>query len=179
MVGRPHELLQTALADAVAHVNQPLPSRWTTAYDLYSSAFSTSSCDARFLLLMMAIETLIVCEERDPATRQHVASLLEATRGASDLPDSQRASIVGSLQWLMSESIGQAGRRLATGLEGKLYMNDPPGKFFTDCYAIRSALAHGYDPRPARSDVDVRASHLEHFVADLLAMVGRTAQQGS
>ena len=43
----------------------------------------------------------------------------------------------------------------------------PPG--FTECYSVRSVLAHGHLNRPHPTDVDRYAAHLEGFVSDLLA----------
>lgn len=140
----------------------------TLAFDLYSGSFFQPSPDARLLMLMMALETLLTLDPRPEPSREHVAKLLRATEEAG-LPESERASLVGSLNWLMDESIGQAGRKLASTLGDRKYMNMTPVKFFNHCYSLRSRLAHGAVPRPDRSEVAVAAANLEIMVAHLLS----------
>lgn len=140
----------------------------TLAFDLYSGSFFQPSPDARLLMLMMALETLLTLEPRPESSREHVSKLLRATEEAG-LPESERASLVGSLKWLMDESIGQAGRRLASTLGDRSYMDMTPVKFFNHCYSLRSQLAHGVVPRPDRGQVNVAAANLEVMVAHLLS----------
>ena len=99
-------------------------------------------------MLMMAIETMLFpLQDRDEATSAHVRELLSLTREA-DLPDSEKKSLLGSLEWMLKKSISQSGRRLAASLTGRTYMNQTPQKFFTTCYDLRSRLVHGATPRP-------------------------------
>jgi hypothetical protein len=79
--------------------------------------------------------------------------------------------MVGTLEWLKEESIGQAGRRLAAQLGERRYMdgNETPVQFFTRCYTLSSNLVHGHVPRPAESDVGSRAASLEVFVGHLIS----------
>ncbi len=137
------------------------------AYDFFAASFSQRSADARFALLMMALESLVEPRSRAPALRQHVESLIKSTE-ESGLPPGEVRSLVGSLSWLKNESIGQAGRRLARQLNAKKYMDESPERFFTHCYELRSRLLHGVHPVPTRQEVDERAAPLEVFVADLL-----------
>lgn len=139
------------------------------AFDLYAASFSESSPDARLLMLMMAVETLIKLAPRDMAVREHVEGMIEATR-TSDLDRHEIVSIIGSLEWLLNESIGQAGRKLAARLGDRKYMDETPSTFFTRCYGLRSRLLHGHEPRPPRQEVGTRAGSLEHFVGDLLSL---------
>ena len=138
------------------------------AYDLFSSSFFQPSADARLLTLMMALETLIQPEPRSERTREHVDKLIRDT-ARSSLTEQEKQSIIGSLRWLMEESIGQAGRRLSAKLRERRYMDLPPVKFFTRCYHLRSQLAHGAVPRPSREEVDRTAACLERFVGHLLS----------
>lgn len=139
------------------------------AFDLYSGSFFQPSSDSRLLMLMMAVETLIDPLPRSLEARRHVSTLIQATEANPDLTPSEHQSLQGSLRWLMSESIGQAGRRLVRRLEPRRYMGKPPAVFFTGCYEVRSALAHGHVPRPNHVDVGVLAAGLEALVGDLLA----------
>jgi hypothetical protein len=138
------------------------------AFDLYSASFFQPAADARLLMLMMAIETMLDPQDRDEATSAHVRELLSLTREA-DLPDSQKQSLLGSLEWMLQESISQSGRRLAASLTGRTYMNQTPQKFFTTCYELRCRLVHGATPRPDFDSVNIAAAQLELFVGHLLS----------
>ncbi len=168
VVGKPPERLLEVLRAAVKG-GIAMSERERLAYDLYSASFSTDSPDARFALLMMALETIAEPKPRDSAVIAHVDRLLAAT-DAADLPARERASIAGSLRWLRTESIGQAGRRIAAQLVNLVYMGENPTQFFTRSYELRSRLMHGAYPRPTRQDVDSRAAQLELFVRDLLSL---------
>lgn len=139
------------------------------AFDLYSASFFQPSADSRLLMLTMAVETLLALQPRSQVARDHVGALIESTETSPTLNPDERASILGSLRWLLDESIGQAGRRLARTLEPRRYLDLAPAKFFTRCYELRSHLVHGYVPRPSRSEVDSHAAFLEVFVGDLLS----------
>jgi hypothetical protein len=67
-------------------------------------------------MLMMASETLLVPADRHTEVRAHVSELIEQTE-TSNLPASEKASVIGSLRWLLQESISQAGRKLASSLD--------------------------------------------------------------
>lgn len=120
------------------------------------------------MMLMMALETLITQNDRSSEAREHVDSLIAATRDSS-LPDAERTSLEGSLRGMYIESISRAGRRLAGTLGKRQYGGREPHRFFLDCYRLRSELAHGQVPRRDRQEVGAMAAQLEHFVGDLLA----------
>jgi hypothetical protein len=94
---------------------------------------------------------------------EHLIALTQA----ADLPDSERASLLGSLQWLRLQSIRHAGKALAATLGDRIHMDMTPSKFFDHCYELRSRLVHGETPLPERQEVDVSAAQLERFVAHL------------
>lgn len=138
------------------------------AYDLFGASFSVDEPDARLMLLMMAVETLIDPKPRAGAVIGHVQRLIAITAQA-EISAQEKDSITKSLGWLLRQSIGQAGRDLAATLGDRRYLDKSATKFFTDCYSVRSALAHGHLDRPHPTDVDRYAAHLEVFVSDLLA----------
>ncbi|MFI0999273.1 hypothetical protein ACIP10_23025 [Streptomyces galbus] len=166
---RPSEERNRLVFIQAARLHDPLDESERLAFDLYSGSFFQPSADSRLLMLTMAIETLLVREPRSDEVRAHVIAMLEATKANSDLTDTERASLRGSLKELLDESIGQAGKRLARTLEPRTYAGKAPGAFFSRCYTMRSELTHGNVPRPNRRDVDALAASLELFVADLLA----------
>jgi hypothetical protein len=166
MVSSPHERLVQAMTSAIE--NGGLSEERQVAYDLFAASFGQRSADARFALLMMALESLIGPEPRLEDSRRYVQSMIDAAE-RSGLAKSEIASITGALSWLLNESIGQAGRRLAKTLEPKKYKNERPATFFTHCYEMRSRLMHGHHPLPTRHEIGAWAAPLQVFVADLLS----------
>jgi hypothetical protein len=166
-IGGSAEHLAQAIAKA-REIGAGMSARGSLAYDLYSASFALPPADARFVMLMMALETLIEPAPRSAPARAHVEHLIALTRQA-DLPEPEKASIASSLSWLENESISHTGRRLAERLDGRIYMDQTPARFFTRCYELRSRLVHGADPRPAVAEVNAACAPLELFVADLLA----------
>jgi hypothetical protein len=166
MVSSSHERLVHAMTHAIA--TDGLGEERQVAYDLFSASFGQRSADARFALLMMALESLIEPVPRPENSRRHVHDMIEATEH-SGLDKSEVDSIKGALSWLLNESIGQAGRRLAKTLEPRRYKDEAPATFFNHCYELRSRLIHGLHPLPTRTEIDAWAAPLEVFVADLLS----------
>jgi hypothetical protein len=164
-VSSPHERLQAAMANAVA--TGGLSEESQVAYDLFSSSFGQPA-EARYALLMMALECLIKPSSRSAESRKHVESLISATE-KSGLPKGEIDSICGSLSWLLNQSIGQAGRALAKRLRPERYMDEDPITFFQGCYDVRSRLLHGNHPLPRPEELGPRGAELERFVGDLLA----------
>lgn len=140
--GRPSPERSAAVSGAPAELGSRLSPVERLAFDLYSGSYFQPSADARLLMLMMVVETLLDLRPRSDSARAHVQRLIDATDRA-DLPTSDRQALKGSLAWLFNESIGQAGRRLATRLEPRRYGGRSPSSFFTKCYTMRSALVHG------------------------------------
>ena len=86
--------------------------------------------------------------------------------------------MVGVLNWLRNESIGQAGKNLARTLEPRQYNGMAPAAFFNKCYAVRSRLVHGLLPLPTLEEIGRWASPLQEFVADLLSKLLRPEEPG-
>lgn len=155
-------LLRTA---ALHSVNMSPESQ--VAHDLFSASQATRGDDARFLLLMMALEALLAPSPR-PAESVELVDRLIAQVESSGMPRRERDSLNGALRWLRHESISQAGRRLVSKLGPQSYAGRDPVKLFTESYKLRSALAHGHVPRPSRSDVTGLLPPLERMVADIV-----------
>lgn len=172
VVGRPAPRLVKAIEKA-REVSAEISDREKTAFDLYSTSLfvASSSADSRFLMLMMAIETLIEQEPRSDPAVAHVDRWIQEVR-ESELSRDEITSLVSSLEFLRLESIGRAGRRLAQRLGDRRYgdpVKEAPAKFFTDCYELRSRLVHGAHPRPTFNEVNGRVAGLELMVSDLLS----------
>jgi hypothetical protein len=166
-VGRAPDQFLTMVRKAREVAAAPNPKE-RLAFELFSASSGLATADARFVMLMMAIETLIELEPRSAEAQAHVEALIAATR-RSELPRPEKQSMIGTLSWLKDESISQGGRRLAARLEGRAYDGVPPAKFFTKCYELRSRLVHGAYPRPSFEEVNARCAPLETFVSDLLS----------
>lgn len=157
-----------AVFSTAASARPQLTERESVAFSLFNASFFRQSADSRFLLLMMAIEALLDLCSRSDAARSHVDSLIQQTKN-SELPQEDKASMIGSLRWLASESISQAGRHLSQARLGeRTYKEMPAAKFFTYCYGLRSALVHGSIPYPTFDQVSSAVGQLECFVSDLL-----------
>jgi len=165
-ISSPHERLVAAMASAIDIGG--LSETRQVSYDLWAASFGQESAEARFALLMIALEAMIDPDPRSEACRQHVDFLIRATKD-SGLPKSEIASMIGVLNWLRNESIGQAGKKLARTLEPKQYNGMAPAAFFSRCYAIRSRLVHGLLPLPTFEEIGIWASPLQELVADLLS----------
>ncbi len=173
-VGKPGAALLLAI-EAAIQLGVSMTGEEQTSYGLYAGSFNAGgNADGRFMLLMMALETLITQQDRADDVRAHVNNLIGATKGSAPATK-DKESLLTSLRWLLVESINQAGQRLARALGNRQYMIGQPNgpedavQFFKRCYNLRNTLAHGHYPRPSRAEVDLRASVLETFLADLLA----------
>ncbi len=160
-------IFEAAFASAVSG-NHQLSERETVAFSLFNASFFQQTVDSQFLLLMMAIETLLDPQARSVVACLHVQKLIEQTK-ISALPDLDKISMMGSLRWLANESISQAGKRLAhSRLGDRLYNDLPAPRFFTNCYDLRSRLVHGSIPYPIFEEVSGAVGALELFVSDLI-----------
>lgn len=117
------------------------------SYDLFSAALSETNPDARFMVLMMALETLLEDTERPAAVQDLISRFIQLTEDAG-LSEGDKSSLLGGLGRLRYESIGQSGRKLASSLGARQYNEKTGRRFFSDCYTVRSDLAHGKFPSP-------------------------------
>jgi hypothetical protein len=166
-VGRPLEKIERQLGSLLQkHVS--ISEKERLSFDLFSYSFFEKSADSRFLMLMMAIEILISQNPRSELIKLLVDHLIDDVQ-KSEIPQNEKDSMEGSLNWLYFESIGQAGRRLVSCLGDRTYFDKTPMAFFTHCYSIRSNLVHGNDDRPPKDVISNLAVFLENFVGDLLS----------
>lgn len=138
------------------------------AYDVYGLSFFVPTADARFLMLMTALECLIERQSRSVEVRAHVEVMLKETKDA-DLPEPERQRLVSALGGLKLESITAAGARLADSVERQEYLGTANAAFFKRAYDMRSRLVHGADGTSTWRDIDAEADLLQRFVARLIA----------
>jgi hypothetical protein len=167
--GAPVDIL-TAATEKARQLDLTMPEREVLAYDLFAASFFQIGSDARYLMLMTALEALIDPQARPRSSVEHVERLIKLTRD-SDLSEDEISSMVGSLRRLQDESIGQAGRRLSERLGDRRYKDgtETAAQFFSRCYTLRSNLVHGHIPRPAEGEIGLRAANLEVFLGHLLS----------
>ncbi len=140
------------------------------ALELFNASFFQKTSDSRFLMLVMAVEALIELAPRPVGAVAHVEMLIRMTEESKTISSEEKASLLGSLRWLRSDSINQAGRRLATSRLGhRCYMDQSAPAFFSRCYNLRSRLVHGTHPFPTQFEVGNVVAQLEVFVSDLLS----------
>jgi hypothetical protein len=144
-----------------------LSAKQSLSAEIYSSSFFDVSPRSRFITLVTAVEALLEPESRSEPV-QLVIGEMERLVSTPTIDKRTAQSIVSSLQWLKTESIGQAGRRVAARLlPSRRYDDKAADKFFNYCYTIRSELVHrglidsSVNPLPL-------ANAMSDFVADLL-----------
>ena len=167
--GIPKGRFEAVLLYAVEHP-WVLNEREQTSLELFHASFFQQMADARFLLLMMAIEALLEPSQRSSAAVLHIENLINLTRECCTISSEEKSSILGSLERLRCESINQAGRKLVTErLGSRTYHNKSASGFFSYCYDLRSRLVHGRSPYPSWQEVSDVVATLEVFVSDLLS----------
>jgi hypothetical protein len=167
--GMSQDHFEKVFSQALANPRQLSP-RDRLALELFNASFFQKTSDSRFLMLVMATETLIEPGPRSLVAADHVETLIRLTEGSEILSSEEKASLLGSLRWLRSESINQTGRKLAIARLGKRrYMEQSAPAFFSQCYSLRSRLVHGVHPFPTQAEVGNVVAQLEVFVSDLLS----------
>ena len=162
-------MFERALSVEVANPRS-LSDRERLSLELLNASFFEGSSETQFLPLVMAVEALLQPRPKSDAGREHVESLITLTETAATLSPDEKASLLSTLGWLKTESIGQAGRRLARERLGdRPYGGMTAPKFFTHCYTLRSRLVHGAVPAPTGHELGGVLHDLRKFVSDLLA----------
>jgi hypothetical protein len=138
------------------------------AGEILSASYFDASDRSRLVTLITAVEALLEPQPRPAAAEQVVAKMMQIVEEGG-LDDGTRAAMSGSLQWLKRESIGQAGRALADRLlAGRVYEAQPPARFFTFCYEMRSSILHVGNVPVAINDFAKVCAAAHAFVCDLL-----------
>lgn len=146
----------------------PLSAKQELAGEILSASYFDASDRSRFVTLITAVEALLDPQPRPAAAQQVVARMMQVVQeGGAD--EGTRAAMFGSLQRLKRESIGQAGRALADRLlGGKVYEGQPPARFFTTCYELRSSILHLGKAPVGIDDFPSVCAVAHAFVSDLL-----------
>jgi hypothetical protein len=128
--------------NAILDINsklRDLTEKESLCLELFSASHFEKSERARFITLVLAIESLLEPIKRRKEVAELVGSFLELTNESS-LLSQEKASIKGSLQWLYINSISQSLKELALNyLPNKEYNGLPSQKFISKCYDIRAS----------------------------------------
>ncbi|CAM3150884.1 hypothetical protein BST27_23385 [Mycobacterium intermedium] len=140
------------------------------AYDLVHASLADTNPEAKFILMVTAIEALIPYREKE----QKLSELLEALKPAVvQLPgfdEDTQASAIKLIESAKMNSIRQFGLKLASRLSGE-YSGMTPKKYFDEIYGTRSHLAHGnLRDLPKLGETELRKAlfELRRFVLDIL-----------
>jgi hypothetical protein len=124
--------------DKASEVSEGLGEPILIAYYLFSASTSEQEIEARFILLVMALETMVDQQDRSALVRGHVDQLCELTKQNSNLLDEEKTSLLSALRRLKQESIGESGKRTVGILGSSIYAGRTPEQFFSQCYSLRS-----------------------------------------
>ena len=145
-----------------------LSAKQELAGEILSASYFDASDRSRFVTLITAVEALLDPQQRPAATQLMLAKMIKVVE-ESGVEEATHDAMLGSLQRLKRESIGQAGRALAERLlGGKVYEGQTPAQFFSLCYRLRSSILHsGKVPEEITDFLSVCAT-AHAFVCDLL-----------
>lgn len=147
-------------------VSGVLTEKQKLALELYGASRFEKSYRARFLTLILGIETLLNPEVRRNKVKEVVHHLCTYV-AESDLDDSEKKSIKGSLKWLNKDSITQSLRKMAKGyLTDKIYHGFNPEEFIKECYKVRSNLVH--NGKSDEENISVLVENLDVYLSDLI-----------
>lgn len=162
----PATLIETVCREYVG--DRKLTEKQLLAGEIYTSSFFDISARSRFITLVTAVEALLEPPKRTDNVQTLVEDLMSRTR-QSTVEEATKTSIVGSLQWLRNDSIGQTGRSLARRLlPEERFDGQSAADFFSRCYSLRSQLLHHGSIGDGSVDTLHLANTMEAFVAHLL-----------
>ena len=140
------------------------------AGEILSASYFDASDRSRFITLITAVEALLDPQPR-PAGAHHMIERMIQMIKDEELNEDEagRTAMLGNLERLKTESIGQAGRALAERLlGGKVYDGKTPAQFFSLCYGLRSSILHSGKVPAEITDFLSLCATAHAFVCDLL-----------
>jgi hypothetical protein len=146
----------------------PLSQKQELAGEILSASYFDETDRSRFITLITALEALLDPELRPVVAQETVDTMIQILH-ESGVGASTRDSMLGTLQRLKRESIGQAGRALADRLlAGNLYDGRSPGQFFAFCYDLRSKILHSGKVPDTVADFSRVSAKAKEFLTELL-----------
>jgi hypothetical protein len=155
--------------DYVSNNSISIDPKERVAMDLFHGALFQVNNDTRFLMLMMAVEARLDDKPRSEAATKFLFSMIEQLKLSLSISEEEKSSLIGSLKYVIQQSISQRGRDLAKELLGnRIYGGLEASKFFTKCYGIRSNLVHGNRSALTSDELNSITGNFVKFVRDLL-----------
>jgi hypothetical protein len=162
----PNKLIDTFKREYIK--NRVFTEKQLLASEIYASSFFDVSARSRFITLVTAVEALLKPLKRSDDVEALVKGFKDKTQ-QSIADKSTRASLIGSLEWLKYQSIGQAGRELSQQLlPNESFDGRASADFFNRCYDLRSQILHYGAISGGREDIWHLANVMEEFVNKLL-----------
>jgi len=140
------------------------------AYELVHASLANDNAEARFILLVTAIEALIPRKWRNQSAVDLLDSLITIVEQRAHIENDLREVVSTLLESDKFESVRSFGLKLADRLTGQ-YGGTTARKYFDAVYGTRSDLAHGNlrdIPKLSRDALSQQYSELLRFVLDLL-----------
>jgi len=165
--GKAAQAFVEQVADAIT-TPVPMTAKQELASEILSASYFEVSDRSKFVTVITAVEALLTPQRRTQQAIKLVERLIETING-SELDKATQEAMVGSLSHLKQESIGQAGRALATRLlAGRNYQSQSAADFFTFCYNLRSSILHSGTVPDHITDFAGVCATAREFVCDLL-----------
>jgi hypothetical protein len=168
IIGKPIDRFVDAFVEGFL-LSENLSERSQLALELFSASRFEASLRARFLILVSAIESITLREERS----EDVQELLLEMKGllnSANINETDRAQIAGTLRDLQRRSITSSSKALV-----ERFCGEEKARLFGKCYHARSQLVHN-----GRTDFDLGAHlhQLEELVAEaIMGFVHAAAEQ--
>ncbi|HEY8911750.1 hypothetical protein [Lacisediminihabitans sp.] len=129
--------------------------------------FQTSD-EARFMVLMTAVEVLVPSRRRPEHLLVVIESLLEDISQSDSLAFAEAETLANGIRGLRNESIRSSGRQFASRLTARSYLGRPAPEFWTYAYGLRSAASHGGATPTNVSKLREASPELQWFLRDLI-----------
>ncbi|MDN3495147.1 hypothetical protein QL996_04350 [Planococcus sp. APC 4015] len=139
------------------------------AFNLYSASFEASNADARLLMAMAALETLVPPESRPDMEVELIDRLAALLEEDGSLSREAKDALHAGLGNLRHKSISQRLRALWPRLDGQTFRGKTAARAFRNAYQIRNRLVHLPTSATSPHDVALAAFDLQNIVAALLA----------
>jgi len=168
IIGTPSAKLDEAFSWATDKSNKVTEKR-RIACELFLSSYFYQSITTRFIILIIAIESLLEPKYRADSTKKFLHKIIRRFKRENSIIKSDKDSIINVLYNLKKESIGKTGKDFATFVLGQnKYLDLTPAQFFKRCYDLRGKIVHRGITTKDRVEVKALIGNLENFVSDLL-----------
>lgn len=162
----PQKLIDTFRRECLG--NRLFKIKQLLASEIYARSFFDESPRSRFITLVTAVEALLERSKRSDDAEALLEEFKEKMR-QSTVDENTRDSIIGGLERLKEQSIGQAGRELSRRLlRDELFDGQASDVFFNRCYNLRSQIIHHGAILDKGEDIWHLANVMEEFVHRLL-----------